>query len=61
MFGVDPPAWLALPPRPAAPRKPRTPAPRRKRTLPLTHPDLGLQPYVIRAVRFMRKKYGRDG
>ena len=56
-FGVVPPPELRLPPRPRAPRKPR---PRRERPLPLTHPDLKLQPYVIRAVRYIRKKYGRD-
>jgi len=63
-LAVDLPAWLQPPPRP--PRKPRAPRPRparprRDRPLPLTHPDLRLQPYVIRAVRASIKKYGRDG
>jgi hypothetical protein len=56
-LGVDLTPALRLPPRPRAPRKPR---PARPRPLPLTHPDLGLQPYVIRAARYFIKKYGRD-
>jgi hypothetical protein len=60
-LGLDQPEWLKLPPRPRPPRKPRTPRPRPARPLPLTHPDLGLQPYVIRAARYFIKKYGRDG
>lgn len=59
-IGADLPPLLALPPRPRAhrTRPPRRPRPR---PLKLTDPSLGLQPYVIRAVRYMRRKYGRDG
>jgi hypothetical protein len=60
-LGIDQPAWLKRPPRPRPPRKPRTPRPRPARPLPLTHPELGLQPYVIRAARYFIKKYGREG
>ncbi len=74
-LGIDQPGWLKRPPRPPHPRKPRAPTPRAitpraptPRTLtprtpgplPLTDPSLKLQPYVIRAVRYVRKKYGRD-
>lgn len=58
MFGARLPSWLQLPPR--RPRKPRPPRPRAPRPLPLTHPDLKLQPWVISWVRASRKKYGRD-
>ena len=65
-LAVEQPDWLKRPVRPPAPRKRRapsttTPRPRKGRPLPLTHPDLKLQPYVIRAVRASIKKYGRDG
>ena len=56
-LGVDQPAWLKLPPRPRKPRKPRPPRPR---TWKLTDPELKLRPYEIRAIRYWRKKYGRD-
>ncbi len=51
-LGVTQPPWLRLPPRPRTPRKPK---PRRNRPIPLTDPSLGLQPYVIAAVRHARK------
>jgi hypothetical protein len=53
MLGITQPDWLKLPPRP---RKPRPPRPPRPRPIPLTDPSLGLQPYVIAAVRAARKK-----
>jgi len=59
-LAVDQPDWLKLPPRPRKPRTPRPRPPRPDRELPLTHPDLKLRPYEIRAVRYWRKKYGRD-
>ena len=59
-LGVDQPDWLKLPPRPRRPRTPKPRAPRPERPLPLTHPDLKLRPYEIRAIRYWHKKYGRD-
>jgi hypothetical protein len=56
-LGVDQPAWLKLPPRPRAQRRPRPPKPRR---LKLTDPTLNLRPYEIAAARYFLKKYGRD-
>lgn len=59
-LGVVLPPELRLPPRPRRPRGPRPRPARPARPLPLTHPDLGLAPNIIRAVRYWRKKYGRD-
>jgi hypothetical protein len=56
-IGADLPPRLVLP---AQPRRQRPPRLQRPRPLKLTDPSLGLQPYVIRAVRYMRRKYGRD-
>ncbi len=52
-LGVVQPDWLRLPPRP---RRPRPPRPRRERPWRLDDPRLGLQPYVIAAVKAWRKK-----
>ena len=52
-----------LPPglmRAAPPRLQRSPRPPRPRPLSLTDPSLKLPPYVIRAVRYFRRRYGRD-
>lgn len=57
-IGAELPQCLTLPARPGRKRAPRPPWPR---PLKLTDPSLGLQPYVIRAVRYMRRKYGRNG
>jgi hypothetical protein len=53
-LGLRQPDWLRLPPRPRRPR-PQPPRPPRERPLALTDPRLGLQPYVIAAVRHGRK------
>ena len=44
----------------ARPRLQRPPRPPRPRPLSLTDPSLKLPPYVIRAVRYFRRKYGRN-
>ncbi len=59
-IGAELPPMLALPRRPRL-RRPHTARPPRARRLKLTDPSLKLQPYVIRAVRYIRRKYGRDG
>ena len=59
-IGADLPPQLVLPPRLHAPRI-RPARPPRPRPPSLTDPSLKLQPYVIRAVRHIRRKYGRDG
>jgi hypothetical protein len=56
-IGADLPLHLQLPARPSRKRPPRPPRPR---PLKLTDPSLKLPPYVIRAVRYFRRKYGRD-
>ena len=57
-IGTELPQALVLPARPRHPRPPRPP---RQRPLALSDPRLKLQPYVIRAVRHARRKYGCDG
>lgn len=56
MLGAPLPGYLRLPPRPCRPPTPRPRAPRPERPLPLTDPSLKLQPYVIAAVRYWRRK-----
>jgi hypothetical protein len=55
MLGAPLPDYLRLPPRPRRPCAPR-PRPPRQRPPSLTDPSLGLQPYVIAAVRYWRRK-----